>query len=59
MLNTPHELSRAVGSPLKTMYEPNQKLMHAPPNFEKNIIFAFLKASWLQIPYWVHFTFKV
>jgi hypothetical protein len=40
-------------------FEPNQKLLPAPPNFEKDIALAFLKAALLQIPHWVHFTFKV
>ena len=40
-------------------FEPDQELLPAPLNFEKNIAFAFLKAAWIHIPYWVHFTLKV
>ena len=47
------------GAASREIFEPNRKLLPAPPNFEKNIALAFLKAAWLQIPYWVHFTFKV
>ena len=47
------------GQPSRENFEPDQKLLPAPPNFKKNFALAFLKAAWLQIPYWVHFTFKV
>jgi hypothetical protein len=32
-------------------FEPNQKLLPSPPNFEKDIALAFLKAALLQIPH--------
>ena len=35
------------------------KIVANPPNFEKTIALAFLKFFYPQIPYWVHFTFKV
>jgi hypothetical protein len=34
-------------------------LPECPPDFEKTIALAFLKATYPQIPYQVHFTFKV
>ena len=37
----------------------DQKLLSAPPNFEKIIALAFFKATSALIPYWVFFTFKV
>ena len=59
----PNELSRGVKSGLgkhaASFIKPNQKLLPAPPDFKKNIVLAFLKATWLQIPYWVYFTFKI
>ena len=45
--------------PAREIFESDRKLLSDPPDFEKNIALAFLKATWLQIPYWVHFTFKV
>ena len=30
-----------------------------PSDFEKTIALAFLKVTYPQIPYWVHFTFKI
>jgi hypothetical protein len=45
--------------PTWDFFKPAQKKLPAPPENEKNIALAFLKATWLQIPYWVHFTFKV
>ena len=50
---------REIFAPARMFFEPDQKLLPALPNFEKNIALAFLKAAWLQIPYWVHFTYKV
>ena len=55
------EVDRGRGNPRKNSryFEPDQKLLHAPPNFEESIALAFLKATCSQIPYWVHFTFKI
>jgi hypothetical protein len=48
------------GSPPANIYlNPTEKLLPALSNFEKKLALAFLKATWLQISYWVHFTFKV
>ena len=47
------------GQPSRETFEPDRKLLPAPPNFEKNTALAYLKATWLQISYWGHFTFKV
>ena len=62
-LTTLHELfgvsDPGGGQASMKFYELTQKLLSAPPDFEKNIALAFLKAAWLQIPYWVYFTFKV
>jgi hypothetical protein len=33
--------------------------LSALANFKKNIVLAFLKATYPQISYWVHFIFKV
>ena len=48
-----------LGKPSKKFFEPDQKMLPIPPNFEKNIALAFLMATWLQVPCWVHFTFKI
>jgi hypothetical protein len=62
-LNTPLRTFGGVrsgrGQPSHEIFEPDWKVLPAPPNFEKNIALAFLKATLLQIPHWVHFTFKV
>ena len=33
------------GQPSRDIFEPNRKLLAAPPNFEKSIALAFLKAT--------------
>jgi len=48
-----------LGQPSKEIFEYAQKLLFVLPDFEKNIALAFLKVAWQQIPYGVHFTFKV
>ena len=53
------ELWEGGGAASSEVFEPDQKLLPVPLNFEKIIALAFLKAAWLQILYWVHFTFKV
>jgi hypothetical protein len=45
--------------PCPDFFKPARKQMPVPPENQKKIALAFLKAAWLQIPYWVHFTFKV
>ena len=35
------------------------KIVARPAQLQKNIALAFWNAAWLQIPYWVHFTFEV
>ena len=47
------------GQPSQENFEPDRKLLAPLRNSEKNIALAFFKAAWLQISYWVHFTFKV
>ena len=37
----------------------DRKLLPARPILKKLIALAFFKAIYQQIPYWVHFTFKV
>ena len=39
--------------------ETDWKMLPAPPDFVKNIVLAILKAACPQIPYKVHFIFKV
>jgi hypothetical protein len=51
--------SREIFAPARENFEPDRELLPAPPNCERNIVLAFLKAAWLQIPCWVHFTFMV
>jgi hypothetical protein len=38
---------------------PDWKLLPTHPTSKKTIALAFMKATYSQIPYWVHFTFKV
>ena len=35
------------------------KYVVRPAQLQKKIALAFLKVAWPQIPYWMHFTFKV
>ena len=35
------------------------KIVARPVQLQKNIALAFLKVTWLQISYWVHFTFEI
>ena len=53
------QLSRKIFAPARDFFESDQKLLPVPPKFEKNIAHAVSKAAWVQVPYWVHFTFKV
>ena len=56
------EVDTSRGSPpskKSRFFGPNQKPLSTPPNFEETIALAFLKATYPQIPHWVHFTFKV
>jgi hypothetical protein len=48
--------SREKNSLAQEKFEADWKLLPAPPNFEKNIARAFLKAVWLQIPYWIPYS---
>ena len=50
--------SRKNLAPARIFLEPDRKLLPVPSEIGKNIVLAFLKAAWLQIPYWVHFIFK-
>ena len=44
--------------PSHEIFDPTE-MLPAMSNFENNIALAFLKAAWLQIPHWVHFTLTV
>jgi hypothetical protein len=48
-----------ISAPAQDFFKPARKQLSAPPENEKNIALAFLKAARLQIPYWAHFTFNV
>ena len=37
--------SRDIFAPARDFFEPDRKLLPAPPNFKKNIALAFLKAA--------------
>ena len=63
-LSTPYELwgggvSNPGGGSLPGKILTCPKTVARPAQLPKKIALAFLKAAWLQIPYWVHFTFKV
>ena len=45
--------------PRPEFFQTRPKTDARPARKQKNFALAFLKAAWLQIPYWVHFTFKV
>ena len=47
------------GQPSREIFDPTENYYLTRPTSKKNIALAFLKAAWLQVPYWVHFTFKV
>jgi hypothetical protein len=45
--------------PRPGFFQTRPKTAACPARKQKNFALAFLKAAWLQIPYWVHFIFKV
>ena len=56
------EVDMGGGAPIKKLrfFGPDQQLLSAPSDFKKKIIaYEFLKATYPQVPYWVHFIFEV
>jgi hypothetical protein len=57
--NIKHLPTNFGGSLLGTFLTPTENCCPPHPTSKNTIALAFLKAAWLQIPYWVHFTLKV
>ena len=61
---SPYDLFEKVdmgkGSPTrKNLFSrPDRNFLHGPSDFQKTIALAFSKATYPQIPYWVHLTSK-